>query len=71
MDKNSGMGTVAYYHYHYQQIQEDGVFPLFGGCDGYGDDEQVSYSFFVDDAVNVNLWMLDHPEVSGVFNCGT
>lgn len=26
---------------------------------------------FVDDAVDVNLFFLDHPETSGTFNCGT
>lgn len=26
---------------------------------------------YVEDAVNVILWMLDHPEVSGIFNVGT
>ena len=25
----------------------------------------------VDDVVSVNLWFLDHPEVSGIFNVGT
>ena len=63
------MASVAYHHY--QQIQQDGVIRLFEGCDGYGDGEQVRDFVYVDDAVNVNLWMLDHPEVSGVFNCGT
>ena len=63
------MASVAYHHY--QQLKQDGVVRLFEGCDGYGDGEQVRDFVYVDDAVNVNLWMLDHPEVSGVFNCGT
>jgi ADP-L-glycero-D-manno-heptose 6-epimerase len=63
------MASVAHHHYH--QIQQDGVVRLFEGCHGYGDGEQVRDFVYVDDAVNVNLWMLDHPEVSGVFNCGT
>ncbi len=25
----------------------------------------------VDDVVAVNLWLLDHPEVRGIYNCGT
>lgn len=25
----------------------------------------------VDDVVNVNLHFVDHPEISGIFNCGT
>jgi len=63
------MASVAYHHY--QQLKQDGVVRLFKGCDGYGDGEQVRDFVYVDDAVNVNLWMLDHPAVSGVFNCGT
>jgi len=26
---------------------------------------------FIDDVVSVNLWFLDHPEKSGIFNVGT
>jgi ADP-L-glycero-D-manno-heptose 6-epimerase len=44
---------------------------LFVGSGGYGDGEQRRDFVHVDDVVAVNLWMLDHPEVSGIFNCGT
>jgi ADP-L-glycero-D-manno-heptose 6-epimerase len=64
-----GMASVAYHHY--QQYQAQGFVKLFKGCDGYGDGEQVRDFVFVGDTVNVKLWMLDHPDVSGIFNCGT
>ena len=64
-----GMASVAYHHR--QQLQESGRVKLFEGCDGYGNGEQRRDFVHVDDAVSVNLWLLDNPSVNGVFNCGT
>ena len=44
---------------------------LFEGSDGYGDGEQRRDFVYVEDVVAVNLWLYEHPSVSGVFNCGT
>ena len=44
---------------------------LFDGTDGYGNGEQRRDFVYVDDVVDVNLWFLEHREVSGIFNCGT
>lgn len=63
------MASVAYHHY--QQLLADGVVKLFEGCDGYGDGEQVRDFVYVEDTVEVKLWMLDNPTVSGIYNCGT
>jgi len=63
------MASVAL-HFH-RQILESGRARLFEGCDGYADGEQRRDFVYVDDAVAVNLWLLDHPRVSGVFNVGT
>lgn len=63
------MASVAY-HLNNQLLQSDKV-RLFEGCDGYGNGEQVRDFVYVGDAVAVNLWFLDHPEVSGIFNTGT
>ena len=41
------------------------------GSHGYANGEQQRDFIYVDDVVAVNLWFLDHPEVSGVFNLGT
>jgi ADP-L-glycero-D-manno-heptose 6-epimerase len=63
------MASVAF-HLH-GQLKADGVARLFAGSHGYGDGEQERDFVHVDDVVKVNLWLLDHPEVSGIFNLGT
>lgn len=37
----------------------------------YGDGEQVRDFIHVDDCVSVMLWLLDNPQVNGLFNVGT
>lgn len=64
-----GMASVAY-HFHNQLLQGDTV-RLFEGCDGYGHGEQRRDFVYVGDAVAVNLWFLDHPRCSGIYNVGT
>lgn len=63
------MASVAYHHF--QQISQGERVKLFEGCAGYGDGEQMRDFVYVDDVVDVNLWLLKNQEVSGVFNCGT
>jgi ADP-L-glycero-D-manno-heptose 6-epimerase len=63
------MASVAY-HFH-NQLGESGRVRLFEGCDGYGPGEQRRDFIHVDDIVAVNLWLLDNPQVSGIFNLGT
>lgn len=63
------MASVAF-HLH-QQLPKTGVVKLFEGCDGYGNGEQRRDFVYVDDVVGVNLWFLDHPNKSGIFNVGT
>ena len=65
-------GSMASVAFHLNnQILEKGGVKLFAGCDGYGDGEQVRDFVYVSDVVDVNLWFLDNPAVSGIFNCGT
>lgn len=63
------MASVAF-HLH-GQLEKDGVARLFAGSHGYADGEQQRDFVHVDDVVAVNLWLLDHPKVSGIFNVGT
>lgn len=63
------MASVAYHHH--QQLPKTGVVKLFEGCDGYGPGEQRRDFIFVDDVVDVNLWFLDNPRQSGIYNVGT
>ncbi|MCD6042527.1 MAG: rfaD [Burkholderiales bacterium] len=63
------MASVAYHAY--QQLLAGGRVKLFVGSGGYGNGEQRRDFVYVDDVVDVNLWLLEHRAVSGVFNCGT
>ena len=64
-----GMASVALHLNN--QLKETGVVKLFTGTDGYTDGEQRRDFIYVGDVVAVNLWFLEHPEISGIFNCGT
>lgn len=65
-------GSMASVAYHMQQQLKTGeAVRLFEGCDGYSPGGQERDFIYVDDVVAVNLWMLDHAEVSGIFNCGS
>ncbi|MEW5009824.1 MAG: ADP-glyceromanno-heptose 6-epimerase [Cycloclasticus sp.] len=65
-------GSMASVAFHLNnQLLEKGDIKLFAGCDGYADGEQLRDFVYVDDVVAVNLWFLDNPEVSGIFNLGT
>ena len=63
------MASVAYHHFH--QCRNDGKVKLFEGSHGYGPGGQQRDFVFVGDVAKVNLWFLDHPEKSGIFNLGT
>lgn len=63
------MASVAFHNFN--EFMKDGHVRLFGGWDGYDDGGQMRDFIHVDDVVDVNLHFIDHPEVSGVFNCGT
>ncbi|MBR2251538.1 MAG: NAD-dependent epimerase/dehydratase family protein, partial [Neisseriaceae bacterium] len=51
--------------------QQDGFVSLFGEYDGYASGEQKRDFVSVEDVVKVNLYFLEHPEISGIFNLGT
>ncbi|HJS76541.1 MAG TPA: ADP-glyceromanno-heptose 6-epimerase [Burkholderiales bacterium] len=63
------MASVAYHGY--QQLLGAGKVKLFVGSGGYGNGEQRRDFVYVEDVVDVNLWLLERRDVSGVFNCGT
>ena len=63
------MASVAFHHYN--QFRADGKVRLFEGCDGYANGEQKRDFVYVGDVAKVNLYFLDHPEKSGIFNLGT
>ncbi len=63
------MASVAFHVYN--QFLGAGRVQLFEGSAGYGNGEQRRDFVSVDDVVDVNLWFLEHRDVSGIFNCGT
>jgi ADP-L-glycero-D-manno-heptose 6-epimerase len=63
------MASVAFHHFN--QFRLHGNVKLFGAYGGYGPGEQQRDFVHVDDVVAVNLWFLEHPECSGIFNLGT
>ncbi len=63
------MASVA--RHCYDQYRADRRVQLFEGSGGYGNGEQRRDFIHVDDVAAANLWFLEHPDVSGVFNLGT
>lgn len=63
------MASVAFHHFN--QFTKDGKVKLFGDYGGYAAGQQARDFVFVDDVVAVNLWFLQNPAKSGVFNLGT
>jgi ADP-L-glycero-D-manno-heptose 6-epimerase len=63
------MASVAFHHFN--QYRENGKVKLFEGCDGYANGTQSRDFVYIDDVVKVNLFFLDNPDKSGIFNLGT
>jgi len=63
------MASVAFHFFN--QYRANGKVRLFEGSGGYADGEQRRDFVSVEDAVAVNLYFLDHPRQSGIFNVGT
>jgi ADP-L-glycero-D-manno-heptose 6-epimerase len=68
----SHKGKMASVAFHLnKQLKESGKLHLFKGSDGYGDGEQRRDFIYVSDAVSINLWFFDQPQISGIYNAGT
>lgn len=63
------MASVAFRQYN--EFKKHGQVKLFGAHAGYQEGMQLRDFVYVDDVVNVNLFFLEHPEKSGIFNLGT
>ncbi|HKA45539.1 MAG TPA: ADP-glyceromanno-heptose 6-epimerase [Burkholderiales bacterium] len=69
-EQHKGRMASVVYHF-FNQYRGAGHVRLFSGSGGYGDGEQRRDFVSVEDCVNVNLFLLDHPGKSGIFNVGT
>ena len=63
------MASVAMHFF--DQYRSAGRVQLFEGSGGFDAGEQRLDFVYVDDVVAANLWFLEHPEASGIFNVGT
>lgn len=63
------MASVAFHNFN--QFRAEGKVKLFADYGGYGPGQQSRDFVSVEDVANVNLYFLDHPELSGIFNLGT
>lgn len=63
------MASMVYQMFN--QWQAAGKVKLFSAYDGYGPGEQTRDFIYVKDVVKVNFFFWDHPELKGVYNCGT
>ena len=65
-------GAMASVIFHFNnQLHATGRLRLYEGSHGYANGEQRRDFVSVEDVVKVNLWLLDHPAVAGIFNVGT
>ncbi len=63
------MASVAYHFFN--QYHAKGKVRLFEGSGGYDNGEQRRDFVSVEDVVKVNLYFLDNPLKTGIYNCGT
>ena len=69
-DHKGDMRSVVWKSYH--KIKECGYTELFRSYRSeYKDGEQVRDFIYVNDVVNVMLYFFKHPELCGLYNCGT
>jgi ADP-L-glycero-D-manno-heptose 6-epimerase len=69
-EQHKGAMSSTAFHFNNQVVEQKKA-KLFEGCDGFGNGEQKRDFVYVDDVVDVNLWFMDNPEQSGIFNVGT
>ncbi|MDO9054269.1 MAG: ADP-glyceromanno-heptose 6-epimerase [Gallionella sp.] len=63
------MASVAFHFFN--QYRAEGRVKLFEGCDGYDNGGQLRDFVSIEDVVKVNLFFLDNPDISGIYNLGT
>lgn len=63
------MASVAFHFFN--QYRAEGRVKLFEGCDGYGNGGQLRDFVSIEDVVKVNMYFLDNPDKSGIYNLGT
>ncbi|AOY91378.1 ADP-glyceromanno-heptose 6-epimerase [Cupriavidus sp. USMAA2-4] len=68
-DHKGRMASVAFHNFN--QFRSEGIVKLFGEYGGYAPGGHSRDFISVEDVVKVNLFFLEHPDKSGIFNLGT
>jgi ADP-L-glycero-D-manno-heptose 6-epimerase len=68
-DFKESMASVVWHLMN--QLTSSAEIKLFDAYGGYAPGEQKRDFVFVKDIVDVNAWFLEHPNLSGIYNCGT
>ncbi|RHZ48607.1 uncharacterized protein CDV56_102751 [Aspergillus thermomutatus] len=68
-EQHKGPMASIVYQMH-QQLRQDGVVKLFGEYDGYKAGMQERDFVYVGDVVKVNMFFLENPSFSGIFDLG-
>jgi ADP-L-glycero-D-manno-heptose 6-epimerase len=63
--------AASFVYQYFYQFMTTGKVTLFKGAASTANGEQCRDFVAVDDVVQANMWFLDHPAVSGIFNIGT
>lgn len=69
-EQHKGDMSSVVFKWHNQILRGESL-KLFGAHDGYEAGMQRRDFVFVDDVVKANLWFMDHPECSGIYNIGS
>ena len=65
-------GKMASMAFHgIQQLEAGNNISLFEGSGGYNNGGQRRDFIYVKDIADINIWLWEHPEISGIFNAGT
>ncbi len=66
--KDKMASTILHFH---NQVKKNNICKLFKGSEGYKNGEQMRDFIFVEDCADVNIWFMENPLKSGIFNVGT
>jgi len=59
-------------HKAFEQISSTGKLKLFKSYDAkYSDGGQMRDFVYIEDAVDMTIYLYEHPKINGIFNCGT
>ncbi len=69
-EQHKGRMASVLFHFN-RQVIETGVVSLFGASHGCAPGEQRRDFIHVEDAVAVTMWLGQHRDIDGIFNCGS